>query len=96
MKKESELVIPVLSVLNESSSGALSTREVRELVKSRIALTVDDLKPLKSRSDTRIDQVIRNLKCHRNVPGNPFSEGLIESRPRGMAITKKGKRYLSN
>ena len=96
MKREADLVIPVLAVLNESESGVLTTTQIRQLVKDRIALSEDDLLPLRNRNDRRIDQVIRNIKCHREVVGNPFAKGLLEARPRGMAITKKGRKYLSS
>jgi len=94
MMKENDVVLPVLHVLNEVSSGRLSTREVRERVRAAICLTADDLMPLRNRTDQRIDQIIRNLKSHRNVLGNPFNEGLLHDVPRGFAITERGREYV--
>ncbi|WP_204114180.1 winged helix-turn-helix domain-containing protein [Shimia biformata] len=94
MVHENELTRPVLEVLNESLLGELTTTEIRRAVKERVALSVEDLAPLQNRSDQKIDQVIRNLKCHRKTPGNPFCEGFIEDVPRGFRITERGRAYL--
>ena len=76
---------PVLRALGDAPNGYLPTGEVRRRVKATLPLTADDLRPLANRPDYRIDQIIRNLKSHRNVPGNPFFEGLIRDVPRGYA-----------
>jgi hypothetical protein len=96
MTSESEIVVPVLRVLMEAPNGCLPTGEVRRRVKARLRLSADDLRPLANRPDVRIDQVIRNLKSHRNVPGNPFFDGLIRDVHRGYAITKRGLEALSS
>jgi hypothetical protein len=95
MTTESEVVVPVLRALGNAPNGYLSTGEVRQRVKAAIRLTVEDLSPLANRPDYRIDQVVRNLKSHKNVPGNPFFEGLIRDVPRGYAITDRGRHLLS-
>ena len=92
MTKEVDVVLPVLRVLVEAESGMLRTQEVRERVRETIRLTPDDLIPLRNRPDQRIDQTIRNLKSHKNVPGNPFYEGWLKDVPRGYAITDLGRR----
>jgi hypothetical protein len=94
MTTESEVVGPVLRVLGEAPNGYLPTGEIRERVKAAIPLTLDDLSPLANRPDQKIDQVIRNLKSHKNVAGNPFFEGLLRDVPRGYAITERGRRRL--
>lgn len=92
MHTEAEVVGPILSVLRRAPKGILSTTEIRAEVKKLLPLTAYDLEPLRNRPDTRIDQVIRNVKCHKNVPGNPFFEGYFEEVPRGFKLTAKGRR----
>ncbi len=96
MVRESELTRPVLQALNESLLGELSTTELRMELKRRIKLDQLDLAPLRNRSDTRIDQKIRNIKCHRKQEQSPFSQGYIEEIPRGFRITEKGRKYLTS
>lgn len=95
MTTESDVIVPVLRVLGETPNGYLPTGEVRKRVKATINLTGEDLRPLTNRPDTRIDQIIRNLKSHRKVPGNPFFEGLLRDVPRGYALTERGRQRLS-
>ena len=92
MTREVDIVLPVLRVLTETETGMLRTEEVRQRVRDTIRLTPDDLVPLRNRQDQRIDQTIRNLKSHKNVPGNPFYEGWLRDVPRGYAITDLGRR----
>jgi hypothetical protein len=94
MTREVDVVLPVLRVLIETETGMLRTQEVRERVRDTIRLTPDDLTPLRNRPDQRIDQTIRNLKSHKNVPGNPFFEGWLQDVPRGYAITDFGRRVV--
>lgn len=94
MKTEHDIVAPVLSVLAEAPLGELSTTDLRQEVKANLNLTSEDLAPLRNRPDCRIDQVIRNLKSHKETPGNPFAEGLLEDVHRGFRITDKGRRYI--
>ena len=95
MTKEVDVVLPVLRVLIDTDTGTLRTTEIRERVRDSIRLTPDDLAPLRNRQDQRIDQTIRNLKSHKNVPGNPFYEGLLRDVPRGYAITDRGRQVAS-
>lgn len=94
MTTESDVIIPVLTVLATSREGQLLTRDVRREVRSIITLTPEDLEPLANRSDQRIDQVVRNLKSHKKCEGNPFREGLLEEVPRGYRITASGRKFL--
>ena len=57
-------------------------------------LDSDDLASFPSRLDQKADQKIRNLKSHRDQPGNPIFQGLLMAIPGGLAITEKGRAYL--
>ena len=94
MTNEEQLTLPVLEVLSESLLGELTTTELRLEIKRRIQLDVSDHKPIRNRPDTRIDQIIRNVKCHRSSEKNPFAIGYLEEVPRGFRITDKGREFL--
>ncbi len=95
MTVESELIYPTLSVLAEAPRGELATTELREVLKDVLPLTPDDLAPLTGRSDTKIDQTIRNMKSHKKTAGNIIYEGYVEEVPRGFRITERGKSLLA-
>jgi len=86
MQNEKSVLPEVLDVLKSVPSKTLPTGELRERVKKRLKLTPKDLEPLVNRNDTRIDQTIRNLKCHRKTPGNPFFEGILADVPGGFRL----------
>ena len=92
MNTEQDVVVPVLQVLAATEKGQLSTTDLRAEVKAVLPLKSGDLEPINNRPDYRIDQTIRNLKSHKNVPGNPFCEGLLEDVHRGFKITAKGRK----
>ena len=94
MTTEADVILPVLRILNGVETGSLPTGEVRRRVRETLCLSSEDLLPLRNRPDQRIDQTIRNLKSHRLVAGNPFSEGLLRDIPRGFEITEQGRRLL--
>lgn len=94
MHRESDVVPVVLMVLDEAPDGTLTTEEVRRLVRQRLRLTREDTAPLRNRPDQRIDQIIRNIKSHKNAAGNPFNSGLLVDVPRGYAISEEGRRQL--
>ena len=95
MKSESDLILPVLVALEAAPRGRLATGALRQRVKEAVTLDAVDLQPLRNRSDQRIDQIIRNLKSHRAVPGNPFAEGLLRDVPRGFEITNEGRAVVA-
>lgn len=93
MITENELTDPIIELLARAPGDALTTTELREMLKDNLPLSEADLRPLRGRPDTRIDQIIRNVKSHKKSEGNPFYEGLIEEQPRGFRLTSKGKIY---
>lgn len=94
MTTEAELVIPTLEILANADGGSMTTGELRQEIRKRVTLSLEDLEPLRGRPDQKIDQRIRNLKSHRKSVGNPIFEGLIEDVPKGFSITKRGYRVI--
>lgn len=94
MTSEHDLVVPALLILSKAPGGALKTGELRDAIKMAIHLSGEDEELLAGRSDTKIDQRVRNLKSHKSSIGNPIFEGWMEETYRGFRITEYGKRYL--
>jgi hypothetical protein len=94
MITEEDVVLPTLEVLDESLIGELTTTQLRQELRERLPLSAVDMKPLRNRSDQRVDQIIRNLKSHKKATGNPFFEGLLVDVPRGFRITDTGRRFV--
>ena len=91
---ELQITRPFLQVLDESLLGELTTTEIRIELRHRLPLGPDDFRPLRNRSDQTFDQIVRNLKSHKDVPGNPIYEGYAIDVPRGFRITRKGRELL--
>ena len=94
MTTEPDLLLPVLRALDGSLLGELSTTELRTEIRRMIPLTANDMLPLRNRADQRIDQIVRNIKCHRNSEGNAVHDGYLECVPRGFRITERGRSRL--
>ncbi|MCD6422085.1 hypothetical protein J7L13_01910 [bacterium] len=67
------------------------TTFLREQVKRRLALSEADEEPLWGRSGTRIDQIIRNLICHRTLQRFGHASRNQEG---GWRLTLKGHRVF--
>ena len=76
-----------LAELQKNDTTPVSTAQLRRDVKSSIPLTVSDLYPLKNRSDTKIDQIVRNVISHNTMTKN----GWCQRSEKGLNITEKGK-----
>ena len=53
-------------------------------------LTEEDIKPLKNRKDTKVDQVIRNLASH----DTPVKRGYATRSKEGWQVSEKGKDFV--
>lgn len=70
--REEDLIRPALLTLakaERSNHGPLSTAQLKVALKAALGdlMSDEDRAPLKNRSDTKIDQVIRNLVSHRTL-----------------------------
>ena len=94
---ERQVAIMLLSTLAERqpySAGrknkALSMAELRPLVKERLPLSSADVTQLKNRSDTKIDQLIRNVESHNTLTRS----GYAKRTDAGYLITNEGRAFL--
>lgn len=76
-----------LAELQKNNENPVSTAQLRHDLKSSLPLTVSDLYPLKNRSDTKVDQIVRNVVSHNTMT----KTGWCERSERGFVITDKGK-----
>ncbi len=68
-----------------------TTTDIRKYFKQILVLSNEDNMPLEGRSDSRIDQIIRNLVSHRTLE----RYGYAVRQDGRWFITQKGKRVLS-
>lgn len=76
-----------LAELQKNDTTPVSTAQLRRDIKSSLPLTVSDLYPLKNRSDTKIDQIVRNVISHNTMT----KSGWCQRSEKGLNITEKGK-----
>lgn len=77
-----------LAELQKNDTTPISTTQLRRDIKSSLPLTVSDLYPLKNRSDTKIDQIVRNVISHNTMTKSGWCQ---RSEKGGLIITEKGK-----
>lgn len=92
---EADLVVPILALLvkmNEESGLPVKMTDLREGTKRMLEISPEDLDPLDSRSDQKIDQVLRNAMR----PTRPLrKQGLVLSTDEGYVPSQKGLALLA-
>lgn len=94
--KESDLTDPALAVIREQPKGEISTTRLISELRKVVKLSPDDEELLEGRKDDHFSQIVRNIKSHKESPGNLLAEGYLESIPRGFRITEAGLRRLKH
>lgn len=86
---ESGILVPmflILSKIHNERGVPVKMTEIREGAKRFLNLSAEDLAPLKNRSDTKIDQLFRNVRSH-----NTFEKkGWVVVSKEGMSPTERG------
>lgn len=93
---EHDLDVTVLYILN--LQGDMSTTELKANVIQMLNPEGRNLDSLVNRNDTKIEQIIRNIVSHRDVPGNIVYEGFVNYNWRNglLSITDNGRLYLDS
>ena len=98
MNRTSELEYSnaVLRYLAAKPSGEASITAIKKQMPSLLELTSGDLAPSGTRPNERVyQQVVGNIVSHRKLSSENFvNRGLLSWRPRHLAITDAGRRYL--
>ncbi len=92
---KSEIAKAVLRYLVKVPAGDASIAEIKRHLRGNYKFTAAD----KEQSPTRANEVmweqqVRNIVSHRKSDGNYVHDGLLERRPRRLAITDAGKNYI--
>lgn len=82
-----QILVRLAELQRGDNAKPISITALRKDVKAELPLSLLDIQILKDRSDTRIDQVIRNVISHNTLTKN----GLVNRDSRGLLITDKGK-----
>lgn len=92
---ESDLIIPVLSLLAAAGQDGMTTSDVIAALMEQLELSADDLRILAGRSDTHFSQQVRNLVSHDTLTKKELAR-YEAGRPSGRFwITPKGQTYLA-
>lgn len=70
------------------------TTDLIDVLRKSLPLSEGDEAPLKGRGDDKFSQHVRNIKSHKDMPGNLIYEGLLEEISDGFRITSAGLDYL--
>lgn len=76
---EADIGPDVIAIVDGEPGRQITTTKLISELRSRIPLSVEDEEQLDGRNDDRFSQIVRNIKSHKNTPGNLIHDGhLIE------------------
>ncbi|MDX8530117.1 hypothetical protein RFM41_00010 [Mesorhizobium sp. VK25A] len=81
---EADIGTAVLAIVDAQPGRQITTTRLIAELRDRIRLNAEDEEQLDGRNDDRFSQIVRNIKSHRNQPGNLIYEGHLISIPRGF------------
>lgn len=81
-----QILLRLAELQSGENAKPVSITALRKDVKAELPLSLMDIQILKDRSDTRIDQVIRNIISHNTLTKSK----LVERDARGLMITRDG------
>lgn len=93
---EYEYSVAVLRYLDGKASGEASVSSIKRKMPDLLDLTEGDLEPSGTRPNELVyQQVVGNIVSHRTLSAENFiNRGLLSWRPRYLAITDAGRRFL--
>ncbi len=98
-----DIIKPVLLVMAHAERAGIATMptsRIRELVRQSVILSEQDQAPLKNRSDSRFDQIVRNLVSHKTLINLGYVSYQTPRKdlpsPGEMRLTARGKAYLAS
>ena len=94
---ESDLVMPTLRFLAESTEGFMKTSDLIENLQALFQPTGKDDELIKGRNDTHFSQKVRNMISHRTSENSFIRNGYAEydADRKGLMITEKGRELLT-
>lgn len=92
---ESDLYEPAMLAMASKADGRITTSDLIEELEKSLKPTGRNAKVLQNREDTHFSQLVRNIKSHKEVPGNVIHDGLVEDSGRNeMRLSDLGFDYL--
>ena len=92
---EGEIAEAVLRYLVNVPSGEATIAEIKRHLRRNFPFTEADREQSPTRdNEVMWEQLVRNIVSHRGSDGNYIHDGLLEYRPRRLAITDAGRNYL--
>ena len=81
---EHDLAKDVIAIVDGEPNREISTTKLIRELRKRIPLSVEDEELLDGRQDDRFSQIVRNIKSHKNTPGNLIHDGHLTAIYRGF------------
>lgn len=92
---EQDIAIAAMRYLATTQSGEATIFAIKANADKFITFTPDDLETSETRPhECMWEQQVRNIVSHRNNADNFVHGGLLEYRPRRLAITDAGRAWL--
>jgi hypothetical protein len=92
---ETQVSEAVVQVLSTVAGGEATIKTLKQQLPNVLQLSDADLTPSVTRPGEALwEQQVRNIVSHRGTPGNFVHEGLLEYRPRRLALTAAGRARL--
>lgn len=89
---ESELILPSLYLLSESTNKECNTTDLIDWIRKLLNPEKEDLEILRGRSDDKFSQKVRNLKSHKTLEKNWYATYSKNK----FKITKKWEKHLKD
>ena len=94
---ERELAFEALRILSQLPSGLITFKALIPEIESNIRLTQKDRVPSGTRpQEEKWEQRVRNITSHRKSSGNYVNRGYLIAVRDGLAITQKGRAFISS
>jgi hypothetical protein len=76
----------VLAIIKNEPNREITTTKLIAELRKRLPLSPEDEEQLEGRNDDRFSQIVRNIKSHKNQPGNLIHDGLLIDIPGGFKM----------
>ncbi|MGX5805146.1 hypothetical protein ACWGS9_28430 [Bradyrhizobium sp. Arg314] len=81
---EADIGPDVIAIIDAEPGRQITTTKLIAELRKRIPLGAEDEEQLDGRADDCFSQIVRNIKSHRNQPGNLIHEGDLIAIPGGF------------
>lgn len=72
---EADISRDVLDIIDAEPNREITTTRLIAELRRRLPLSPEDEAQLDGRNDDRFSQIVRNIKSHKNTPGNLIYDG---------------------